>query len=656
MALSSRKTPEKPPKPPGPIKRIIASDSFQKFRVSTLANVLMCLVIPLITLCTLEWIARGSTGASKQDDPLYKSMQGNLFSFVIAYLLFVLIYVFISQLTGLHVLATICIGLLGNVPASVTYYKLSMRGEPFLPWDLIQIDDFMSIKGKVNIIISPSMVVTLLLFILLALFASLIKVPPAQKGKNNLRLRMISTGTAFMLILILLFGVFLNREATTAIGIKDDAWLQDRYYRSNGVITGFLTNMQGMEIVEPENYTAKSIQQIYNSIGQGDERALPAAVRTQSAPKNPDIIYVMGESFWDVTSLPNVTYDTEIFPNLSKLKLHAATGHAYSPSFGGGTCDVEFEALTGFSMEHLPAGCKPYQQYINNETFALPVYLKTKGYDTLAIHGFGREFWNRNIAYPLIGIDTFIAQDDMPDVKLRRGFISDDAIVDRIIYEHETRSTDNPEASVFIHAVTMQNHGTYGRERYPEDELVRVTSAPASIPDNTIGQLEDCATSMHEMDAAIGKLTAYLEKSDRPTILVFWGDHLNPLSDGYRLYEETGFIEPGDISSPHLYETPLLIWSNYSTIPIDIGTIATYNISPAMMEMYNLDMPPMFRFLADQLRVTRARTRGLTVTPNGGYTRLLNAEQRKYYQEHALMQYDLLFGNRYLDDVSEGTS
>ena len=30
------------------------------------------------------------------------------------------------------------------------------------------------------------------------------------------------------------------------------------------------------------------------------------------------------------------------------------------PSFGGGTCDVEFEALTGFSLEHLPAGSKPF--------------------------------------------------------------------------------------------------------------------------------------------------------------------------------------------------------------------------------------------------------------------------------------------------------
>ena len=45
---------------------------------------------------------------------------------------------------------------------------------------------------------------------------------------------------------------------------------------------------------------------------------------------------------------------------------------------------------------------------------------------------------------------------------------------------------------------------------------------------------------------------------EEPVIVVFWGDHFNPVGKGSELYEKTGFIEPGDSSTMHLRQTDLL--------------------------------------------------------------------------------------------------
>ena len=104
----------------------------------------------------------------------------------------------------------------------------------------------------------------------------------------------------------------------------------------------------------------------------------------------------MDESYWDVSELEQYgfQFDTDVSANLHALQQTSASGRAYSPSFGGGTCDVEFEALTGYSASFLPNGSKPYQQHVTKPMFSLPNYLKlTQGYQTAAVHCFWAKYW-----------------------------------------------------------------------------------------------------------------------------------------------------------------------------------------------------------------------------------------------------------------------
>ena len=90
------------------------------------------------------------------------------------------------------------------------------------------------------------------------------------------------------------------------------------------------------------------------------------------------------------------------------------------------------------------------------------------------------------------------------------------------------------------------------------------------------------------------------------------------------------------------------MWSNYSQQQVDLGTIAAYEISPVMMDIYGLEQPLYFQFLNRQLRVAdRAYTRGVVMNRDGTTTLEPTEFQQRWNQEHWLLQYDLMFGKGY---------
>ena len=470
-----------------------------------------------------------------------------------------------------------------------------------------------------------------------------------------------SAATAAALCL-LIFGVYLQPAVCQAVGIVADPWMQDRYYRYYGVVTGFMTNLSNLEIDKPDGYSEEVVDAILDNVDESQKFSTSPLYPTSYAAttakdeqvKKPTIIYVMNESYWDVSELEQygIKFDTDVSANLHALQQTSAYGRAYSPSFGGGTCDVEFEALTGYSASFLPSGSKPYQQHVTKPMFALPSYLKTQGYQTAAVHCFWAKYWSRDTAYPNLGLDDFISLEDMHNVtKVRKyywtsGLVTDDSMADQIIgqYEKMKASSDEP---VFLHAVTMQNHTNYNKDNYPDDQRVKVLEHPAGMKASTVGALEDFATGIRDADAMLGKLTAYFSQVDEPVILVFWGDHYNPIDSNYDVYTTTGYASDSS-ADPRLHQTTLLMWSNYSDAQVDLGTIAAYDISPVMMNLYGLQQPLYFQFLNRQLRVaSRACTRGVTMNLDGTTTLEPTEFQQRWTQEHWMLQYDLMFGKGY---------
>ena len=613
------------------------------------------LAASLITVLLGEWIARGALTADTVTSFIFPHAE----AYLLAWLFLFLVWLLLDWIFRLPPLSTLGMAVLGCVPCAVNFYTLQLRGEPFLPWDLAQVSEAAGVASAAGIKIQTSMIVTAV--VELALMAGSFFL---YRGRHKQRWlpRVAGSAATAAALCLLIFGVYLQPAVCQAIGIVPDAWMQDRYYRYYGVVTGFMTNLSNLEIDKPDNYSEEAVDAILDNVDESQKFSTSPLYPTSYAAttakdeqvKKPTIIYVMNESYWDVSELEQygIKFDTDVSANLHALQQTSAYGRAYSPSFGGGTCDVEFEALTGYSASFLPSGSKPYQQHVTKPMFALPSYLKTQGYQTAAVHCFWAKYWSRDTAYPNLGLDDFISLEDMHGVtKVRKhywtnGLVTDDSMADQIIgqYEKMKASSDEP---VFLHAVTMQNHTNYNKDNYPDDQRVKVLEHPAGMKASTVGALEDFATGIRDADAMLGKLTAYFSQVDEPVILVFWGDHYNPIDSNYDVYTTTGYASDSS-ADPRLHQTTLLMWSNYSDAPVDLGTIAAYDISPVMMNLYGLQQPLYFQFLNRQLRVaSRACTRGVTMNLDGTTTLEPTEFQQRWTQEHWMLQYDLMFGKGY---------
>ena len=613
------------------------------------------LAASLITVLLGEWIARGALTADTVTSFIFPHAE----AYLLAWLFLFLVWLLLDWIFRLPPLSTLGMAVLGCVPCAVNFYTLQLRGEPFLPWDLAQVSEAAGVASAAGIKIQTSMIVTAV--VELALMAGSFFL---YRGRHKQRWlpRVAGSAATAAALCLLIFGVYLQPAVCQAIGIVPDAWMQDRYYRYYGVVTGFMTNLSNLEIDKPDGYSEETVDAILDNVDESQKFSTSPLYPTSYAAttakdeqvKKPTIIYVMNESYWDVSELEQygIKFDTDVSANLHALQQTSAYGRAYSPSFGGGTCDVEFEALTGYSASFLPSGSKPYQQHVTKPMFALPSYLKTQGYQTAAVHCFWAKYWSRDTAYPNLGLDDFISLEDMHGVtKVRKhywtnGLVTDDSMADQIIgqYEKMKASSDEP---VFLHAVTMQNHTNYNKDNYPDDQRVKVLEHPAGMKASTVGALEDFATGIRDADAMLGKLTAYFSQVDEPVILVFWGDHYNPIDSNYDVYTTTGYASDSS-ADPRLHQTTLLMWSNYSDAPVDLGTIAAYDISPVMMNLYGLQQPRYFQFLNRQLRVaSRACTRGVTMNLDGTTTLEPTEFQQRWTQEHWMLQYDLMFGKGY---------
>ena len=613
------------------------------------------LAASLITVLLGEWIARGALTADTVTSFIFPHAE----AYLLAWLFLFLVWLLLDWIFQLPPLSTLGMAVLGCVPCAVNFYTLQLRGEPFLPWDLAQVSEAAGVASAAGIKIQTSMIVTAV--VELALMAGSFFL---YRGRHKQRWlpRVAGSAATAAALCLLIFGVYLQPAVCQAIGIVPDAWMQDRYYRYYGVVTGFMTNLSNLEIDKPDGYSEETVDAILDNVDESQKFSTSPLYPTSYAAttakdeqvKKPTIIYVMDESYWDVSELEQygIKFDTDVSANLHALQQTSAYGRAYSPSFGGGTCDVEFEALTGYSASFLPSGSKPYQQHVTKPMFALPSYLKTQGYQTAAVHCFWAKYWSRDTAYPNLGLDDFISLEDMHGVtKVRKhywtnGLVTDDSMADQIIgqYEKMKASSDEP---VFLHAVTMQNHTNYNKDNYPDDQRVKVLEHPAGMKASTVGALEDFATGIRDADAMMGKLTAYFSQVDEPVILVFWGDHYNPIDSNYDVYTTTGYASDSS-ADPRLHQTTLLLWSNYSDAQVDLGTIAAYDISPVMMNLYGLQQPLYFQFLNRQLRVaSRACTRGVTMNLDGTTTLEPTEFQQRWTQEHWMLQYDLMFGKGY---------
>jgi phosphoglycerol transferase MdoB-like AlkP superfamily enzyme len=274
------------------------------------------------------------------------------------------------------------------------------------------------------------------------------------------------------------------------------------------------------------------------------ERSSPAMLQAMQVPATtgelPDIVVVQSESFFDPTIMRGYEH-SNFAPNLRRLAAHGTSGKLHVPTFGGGTIRTEFEVLTGLSLRYFDNLQFPYLQMSHKALPGLVRTLSRHGYSTLALHGNDPSFWNRTTAFKAIGFDRFVSQSSFPPGAPNDGkYMADSAMTDEIMTQLKS---DGPPQ--FIFAISIEAHGPYDIDptHVAERDAIPV---PAGVEGRDKLELQNYLYHLKHADAELGRLVKLLAQRERPSVVLFYGDHLPALSNSYHT---TGFVDGGDMLS-----------------------------------------------------------------------------------------------------------
>ena len=259
----------------------------------------------------------------------------------------------------------------------------------------------------------------------------------------------------------------------------------------------------------------------------------------------PDLVSVQSESFFDVRDLwPGVK--TQVLSEYDRLAAQAlARGKLQVAAWGANTVRTEFAYLTGIPGDRLGVHrFNPYRVLARQGLPSIAAHLKAQGYRTICVHPYDGSFYGRNQVLPALGFDEFIDVRAFNDSQKAGPFIGDCAVAEKIreLLDDPTRTQP-----LFIHAVTMENHGPLHLETVDASELPNWFDRPL------LTGMDDLAPYLRHIsnaDRMLGQLRATLLEQPREALLCFFGDHVPILPNVYQA-----------VGAP-VGDTDYLIWSN----------------------------------------------------------------------------------------------
>ncbi|ANC78645.1 hypothetical protein ABE65_018325 [Fictibacillus phosphorivorans] len=570
-------------------------------------------------------------------------IQGKTKIFLLSSLFLLFLYFFFLSMTGRLYLSVFTSLVLTAIFGLTHANKMTFLGEPLYPSDFKQVTHILEVIPMVLGAFSVWKLLVLgFVFILIVSYLVII-----YSQMNEIKTPWWARGLMLCLS-IFIFYSFFNYPKTyiNALAEKSDVkivrWNQPSNYRDNGMVFGFLSNLHVDAFDKPAGYSKKAVQEIANRIQDQASEKQPAK---KGDVKNPNIVFIMSEAFWDPTKLENVTYSKDPLPVTRELMKKYSSGSVLSPTFGGGTSNVEFEALTGFSMRFLKAGSLPYQQLIDQKDFIPSIVsdLEARKYESLAMHPYNKVFYKRNRVYDTFGFDQFLHMESMKNKEMTGPYISDESVAQEIL--DNLKNNDKP---MFVHAVTMQNHFPYAADRYKKNSIKVSGLSPASN-----AELETYAEGISQSDRALELLVKKLEAIEEPTLVVLWGDHLPILGQNKAIYEEAKFMEPYNpkVELQKFSETPLLMYANYDVPREDLKVMSPSFIGPTLFNLAGLEQPPFYTFLDEVKSELPGIKPGLLINNEQRSEFALSKKQQQLLKDYQMLQYDLLVGKQYSREI-----
>lgn len=365
-----------------------------------------------------------------------------------------------------------------------------------------------------------------------------------------------------------LFALFIGQFTipyANGLGISVYTWKPIPSYQDNGFLSSFVSTAQLMIPQKPNGYSKQTADKTVKELAsrydeENGEGSAAKAASNQYSQQKPNIVVVMNETFSDLSiydSIKNAGYDgpqylKSLYPDSI---LH---GTLQVSAMGGGTCNSEFETLTGNSMAFIGSGVYPYETY-NMNIDNLVSQLKGQGYDTHAIHPAAGSNWNRDGVYSAFGFDTFDDEATFTGATRFRNRIDDASTYSKTL--EYLNGSDTPQ---FIFDVTLMGHSGYETGLVPEDK--RVNCTVDGLDEKNQNKLNEYLATSNEEDAQLKTLIDGIKKSKKPTIVLFFGDHQPALSEA--IGGESDDIE----QTEKQWQTCYTMWANYDVAGSVKGT------------------------------------------------------------------------------------
>lgn len=408
--------------------------------------------------------------------------------------------------------------------------------------------------------------------------------PFRLKNTENDKLKKFSLGASAIAFVCSVSGVVFE---LVQYDLVYDWYTQNMLY-SRGVCYNLVMNLKDGFLNEPENYTQNSAEDILERYSADESGSMP------------NIIVIMNESFADISQAADLDLSEDVMPFVHSLDENVTKGKLVVPSFGGGTCNSEFEFLTGLSMAFLPQNSYPYLQYINSDINTLNSSLDSDIYDKIYMHPYIASNWKRSSVFTFLGFDEFydglkfssqesysdeietrISDVEYDGVETVRQYIGDGVTYDKVIELYENKPEDK---KIIQFVVTMQNHSPYN---YDGEDFENTVSSGTGC-----SSLDQYLSLIKISDSEIQRLVEYFSSADEDTVIVFFGDHL-PAAD--RIGTESDFTYKTN-DTLELYSTPFFIWTNFETETEYVDYVSLNYLSLLMKKKAGIPLTQFDRF------------------------------------------------------------
>ncbi|MEJ5921239.1 LTA synthase family protein [Bifidobacterium thermophilum] len=352
-------------------------------------------------------------------------------------------------------------------------------------------------------------------------------------------------------------------------------------------------------------------------------------------------------------------------PNIRAIKSTTTSGLMLSPGYGGGTANIEYQALTGLSLSNFdPSLTVPYQQLVPKQTWT-PTFnqIWNRAYGTsssLAFHAYLRTMYFRDTNYQKFGFSKFYAVDKKPLLKNLSPIDSAEQASDSSFYTAVLNYVSaNPDSSQFLQLVTMQNHMPYN-DWYADNQFKEAGDTSTNINEGDRMAIETYAKGVNYTDQATADFLNQLNGINRPITVIFYGDHLPGIYSAANAHKKYQI---------DLHETDYFIWSNTASASASTKldeaasayTSSNYFMAQAAQHL-NAKVSPYLAFLTDM----HAAIPAMSVPASAGDSnqpvyldaegnrilqKNLSAQQKELLHDYQLIQYDLTAGKQYLKNT-----